>query len=104
MTKASTIPTILPLFLLLFLFCGHLSYSQDEVVIKGTVLDSLEKTPLDSCQVFLSFSKNRLQTYTDSKGMFIFKTGLKADTILLTISRKNFQQANIKVPIQKHFP
>ena len=103
MTETRTIRKVLPFFLLIILlFSSQLVFSQQEVVVKGMVMDSLEQAALDSCSVTIKIPGKEFRCYTNSKGSFLFKAELNADTILLIISRKNFQAFSRQLPVRNN--
>src|SRR5688572_14918912 len=103
MTETRTILKLLRrLFPVILLFTSQLAFSQKEVVVKGVVLDSLERTTLDSCAVYLKATGPGLRIYTDSKGAFVFKGDFIGDTLILAISHRNFQATSRKVIVKNN--
>lgn len=105
MTVTRTIPTILrqlSLFIFLFILLPVYSFAQQEITVKGIVIDSLERTPLDSCYISLKAAKDEWRTYSGEKGSFSFKGNFTSDTLLLSITRRNFQPAVLKITIKNN--
>lgn len=74
-----------------FLFLSIQTFAQKTPVIKGIVVDSLEKFPLDSCLVTFQSGKQRISTYTSSKGTFSFQNSAFTDTVFVFFHKKNYQ-------------
>ena len=101
MTKTSTILKLLRLQLtVILLFAGQQAFAQKEIVVKGRIFDSLEKTALDSAMVFLKTQETDLSVYTDASGSFFFKGDFIGDSLVLRIHHKNFTAAVRKLSIK----
>lgn len=60
--------------ILIVLYFVNISYAQDKLSIKGKVIDSKEKTPIEYVFVFItSDNGKKFSTATDEHGNFIFK-------------------------------
>lgn len=91
--------TILPFFLALLLLSWSGSFAQEKHSIHGTVLDSLENTPLDSCIVSLKVNDEQMHTLTNVKGHFSFNILLQ-DSALLLVRRAGFTDFSKKISLR----